>query len=324
MRGLTWDHPRGYEALAAAGDLITWDTQPLEGFEAHPLADLAERYDLLVIDHPHLGEAVSTDCLVPLDSLFSAEELAAWGAGSIGATMRSYHYAGRQWAVPLDAAAQVCARRPDLLPSPPSTWDEVLAVREPVALSLAGPHAFLTLCSLSVALGGSEAALDVMATLHARAPVGTDTLNPIGLLERAASTTDIALIPLVFGYVNYAPAVRFSDAPGLGSTLGGTGLAITRRCAVTPELLDHVRWLMREDTQCGFIPAHAGQPSARRAWETPGFYADTARTLDAAWVRPRHPGFIPFQARASALVRDALDGVISHRTCLAELSEVLP
>ena len=44
-RGLTWDHPRGYTALAAASaglsdDTLEWDRHPLEGFEAHPIADL--------------------------------------------------------------------------------------------------------------------------------------------------------------------------------------------------------------------------------------------------------------------------------------------
>jgi len=43
--GLTWDHPRGYNALAAAaeasGGLLHWDKQPLEGFESHPIGELA-------------------------------------------------------------------------------------------------------------------------------------------------------------------------------------------------------------------------------------------------------------------------------------------
>jgi len=76
-RGLTWDHPRGYNALAAAARLdeepvglaISWDRQPLEGFESHPIADLCARYDLVVLDHPHIGEAVSAACLVPLEDV---------------------------------------------------------------------------------------------------------------------------------------------------------------------------------------------------------------------------------------------------------------
>jgi multiple sugar transport system substrate-binding protein len=56
LRGLTWDHPRGYvvlDALAADGDsVVRWDRQPLEGFESRPLRTLADGYDLVVIDHP--------------------------------------------------------------------------------------------------------------------------------------------------------------------------------------------------------------------------------------------------------------------------------
>lgn len=46
LRALTWNHPRGYNALAAAaarpelaesGLAIAWDKQPLEGFESHPI-----------------------------------------------------------------------------------------------------------------------------------------------------------------------------------------------------------------------------------------------------------------------------------------------
>ena len=61
FRGLTWDHPRGYDALAEAArrvnagrsaPLITWDRQPLEGFESAPITDLTARYDLVVLDTP--------------------------------------------------------------------------------------------------------------------------------------------------------------------------------------------------------------------------------------------------------------------------------
>ena len=122
--GLTWDHPRGYRALEAAAVADTamslrWDRQSLEGFEAHPIADLAQRYDLIVLDHPHLGDAVAAECLVPLESLFGSEEIAAWAAASVGRSFASYHYAGKYWALPLDAATQVVAYRPELLQGDP-------------------------------------------------------------------------------------------------------------------------------------------------------------------------------------------------------------
>ncbi|WP_188189931.1 hypothetical protein [Nonomuraea sp. SYSU D8015] len=122
MRGLTWDHPRGYAPLDELtrldlaggnpyGDVpepIEWDRQPLEGFESEPIAKLCETYDVLVIDHPGLGAAV--DALVPMEELFEPDELAAFQAGSVGRTWESYHLGGRQWALPLD--------RPPRSPSP--------------------------------------------------------------------------------------------------------------------------------------------------------------------------------------------------------------
>jgi multiple sugar transport system substrate-binding protein len=37
------------------------------------------------------------------------------------------------------------------------------------------------------------------------------------------------------------------------------------------------------------------------------FYRNTAETLEAAYVRPRHSAYIAFQSTASALLREALD-----------------
>ena len=93
VKALTWDHPRGYNALAAAskrpelaevGLDINWDKQPLEGFESHPIADLCARYDLVVLDHPHVGEAIAGDCLLSLEDVFGAETIAELGKASIG------------------------------------------------------------------------------------------------------------------------------------------------------------------------------------------------------------------------------------------------
>ncbi len=344
--GLTWDHPRGFNALATAAreiapaGLIGWDKQPLEGFESHPIGDLAARYDVLVLDHPHIGEAVALDCLRPLEDVFTTNEIAAWGAASVGLTLASYKWEGRHWALPLDVATQVMAYRPDLIESSPCSWTDVLALsqRQPVAVSIAGPHAALCFQSLCVAFGeapGGEnfvdnavaaESLDILKRLFKRAPVGTGELNPIGLLSALATGDSIACVPLVYGYVNYARPDRgvhrvgFADAPtgphgARGSVLGGTGLALTKRAQHDAALLDHLRWLMSPDAQCGFIPAHDGQPSTRRAWTDPAvnaaaddFYHATLATTEDAYLRPRHAGAIAFQTEASRLVRACLDG----------------
>ncbi|WP_076068535.1 ABC transporter substrate-binding protein [Sphingomonas montana] len=336
-RGLTWDHPRGYAALTAAGgDLVAWDRHPLEGFESRPIAEQAALYDLVVIDHPHVGEAVAAKCLVPLEDVFPADELTLLGRAAIGPSFASYRYAGRHWALPLDAATQVLAYRPDLAGPPPATWDAVIALadRAPVALSLAGPHAALSFQSICGALSaGSDRPGDrfvdpdvgreayaIMARLTGDATRRSIDRNPIAMLEAMAAGDGPALCPLIYGYVNYAAAgtVRFADAPTgpdgrIGSTLGGTGIAVSRRAAVTPELIDHLRWLMSDAAQRGFIPDHAGQPSLRSAWTDDrvdaaanGFYSATRATITAALVRPRHDGAIVFQTAASGLLRTAL------------------
>ena len=355
--GLTWDHPCGFNALAAAEreiaprSLLHWEKQPLEGFESHPIGDLAARNDLLVLDHPHVGEAVALDCLLPLDRFFPAEEIEGWAAASIGATMESYRWQGLHWALPLDVAAQVTAWQSDLAGDPPRTLDDVLRLSEsvPIARSIAGPHAILSFFSIHIALGSEPGGddlmddgigaedLDLLARLHRRAPSGTGWLNPIGLLNAMATTDAIACVPLVYGYVNYATppagnrAIVFVNAPtgpggSRGSVLGGTGLTLTKRALPGPALFNHLRWLMSPEAQIGFIPRHDGQPSARLAWSDPavnarsaGFFRATLATTEAAWVWPRHDGTVAFQTEASALIRRCLDGEASAPDTLSVL-----
>lgn len=339
-RGLTWDHPRGYNALAAAaaraeGLALNWDKHPLEGFESHPIGDLCARYDLVVLDHPHVGEAVAADCLVPVEALFGAEEIAAWRAAIAGPSLASYHYAGNHWALPLDAATQVMAYRRETVALPPLEWAQLpgFATEHAVALSLSGPHAILSFQSICGAFGFEPAtprdgfmdraigreAFALMAALTGETTRRARDLNPIAMLGAIERGEGIDLCPLIYGYVNYATrGVGFADAPAgpegrIGSTLGGTGIGVSKRCQVTPELLDHLRWLMSEPVQRGFIPQHDGQPALRSAWQdeavnaaTGGFFAATLATVEAALLRPRHDGAIAFQTAASARLRTAL------------------
>ena len=58
LRGMTWNHPRGYDPLAACarvwrertGVEILWDKRSLQDFETYPVEELARRYDLIIID----------------------------------------------------------------------------------------------------------------------------------------------------------------------------------------------------------------------------------------------------------------------------------
>ena len=119
LRGITWDDPRGWGPLQQVGRAfagtpagrevsVEWDIQPLEGFESAPLPELASRYDLINMDHPHVGEAVAAGCLLPIDGV--AEEY-------VGPSRASYVLHGALWAVPVDAACQVSASHPGASPS---------------------------------------------------------------------------------------------------------------------------------------------------------------------------------------------------------------
>jgi multiple sugar transport system substrate-binding protein len=246
LRGLTWDHPRGYRVLdalaATAGpsEEVHWQRQPLEGFESRPLRTLAGDFDLLVIDHPGLGEAIRDGSLQPLDGLLSAAELAGWREATVGASFDSYRLGGRQWALPLDAAAQISVCRPDLLDERPASWADACRVagEHRSALCLGGPHALLMFAAICVAAGtppgtvpsapaaaagepattprepaappiefvpaeAGLAALDIMARLLAHADRDISQRNPIGVLDAMTETGGPAYCPLVYGYVTY-------------------------------------------------------------------------------------------------------------------------
>lgn len=359
-RGLTWDHPRGRHALEAAAALATdaggeplieWDVHSLEGFESAPIGELAERYDVIVLDHPHLGDALAAGVLRPIDDLFQSAFLDGIRGGTVGPSAASYTVDGRLWALPLDAATQVAVRDPERLDASPATWAEVRALAEdgvPVALSLAGPHALLTLMSVCVAFGRepatapgdglldvdtATAAVELLAEIAGHAPAGSADLNPIGLLERMRRDRDLAYLPLVYGYVTYAAggrALRFDDAPAAvdggrpGSTIGGTGIAFTTRAIPDRALLAHLAHLLDPTVQVGFIPAHDGQPSLRSAWTDDAvnaasgdFYRGTLATIEQSWVRPRVAGYTAFQSEASAVLRAAILGDASRSAAAA-------
>ena len=349
LRGLTWDHPRAYRPLQAFAahrpDLaVSWDRQSLAGFEARPIATLAQRYDLMIIDHPGLGAALAAHALQPLDQLVPAGQLAEWQAGSAGPTWASYTMPsttglGRQWAVPIDAATQVSVFRPDLLDAVPRDWAGVpaLARGHRTALCLGGPHAFLTLLAMCAPAGPGDllnppdavAALGILQAVWAAADQDISQGDPIAVHEALAAGT-VAYCPLAYGYASYARpaagrhALAWADAPTFGSArpgsvLGGTGLAVSAPRRPDPaEVRGFLTAFLAPDVQAGLVPAHGGQPAQAAAWDSAavdqawgGYYRAVRRSLDAAWVRPRADGWIALQDQASALVRAAISGQAS-------------
>jgi multiple sugar transport system substrate-binding protein len=376
LSGLTWDHPRGYRVLdALAGALepdvsVHWQRQPLEGFESRPLRTLADDFDLLVVDHPGLGEAIRDGALLPLDEVFAEQELAAWRTASVGASYDSYVLGGRPWALPLDAAAQVAVARPDLMEARPASWEQACqaARTHPTTLCLGGPHALLMFSAICVAAGAGPAgddaaagdhelagdhgpfvteaagtaALEIMSDLMAHADRELSQHNPIGVLDAMAAVGGPAYCPLVYGYVTYqrplggepgSSRLAAFDAPagpgGIGSVLGGTGVAITRSAAELGAAAALIRILLSDEVQIGLYAELGGQSSARQAWQHPGadaagggFYRATLATVEHAWVRPRFAGFPEFQTAASALLREGLLAGQPHARLVRQVNEL--
>jgi multiple sugar transport system substrate-binding protein len=349
LRGMTWDHPRGYDPLVACSALykerngveITWEKRSLQDFESFPVEELARCYDLIVIDHPHAGQVAREGCLYPLDqSGFSAERRAML-AGSVGLSYHSYVFDGRLWALPLDAATQVQAWRPDLLGSAPETWGEVIALARAgkVVLPLRAPHSLMCVMTLAANLGWrpgghdedfmpravGEAVIGQLAELAGHLDERCFSLDPIAALDLMAGSDDLACCPLVYGYVSYAHAgfrthrLAFADIPCLGSSgplgsvLGGTGLAVSARSAQHDTALEFAYWVTSGDVQRGPYAAAGGQPGHGAAWldaavdqDANGFYSRTRATLEGAMLRPRHDGYMAFQDKAARLVTDGL------------------
>jgi len=346
---MTWDHPRGYDPLVACSALykesngveITWEKRSLQDFESFPVEELARRYDLIVIDHPHAGQVAREGCLHPLDQAGFAAERRAMLANSVGLSYHSYVFDGRLWALPLDAATQVQAWRPDFLDKAPEAWGEIMALARAgkVVLPLRAPHSLMCLMTLAANLGwqpGSsdedfmpqavgEAVIEQLAELADHLDKRCFSLDPIAALDMMADRDDLVCCPLVYGYVSYAHAgfrahrLAFADIPcmgssgPLGSVLGGTGLAVSAKSGQRDAALNFAYWVTSGAVQRGPYAAAGGQPGHGTAWLDPGvdqaangFYSRTRATLEGAMLRPRHDGYMAFQDEAARLIGEGL------------------
>lgn len=364
---MTWDHPRGYDPLAACAALwrertgveIDWDRRSLQDFEDYPVDRLAEAYDLIVIDHPHVGQVAQSGCLEALDGdPARADALAALAAGSVGGSFESYQWGGRQWALPIDAAAQVQAFRPDLAPAPLRTWDEVMdwARAGRVLCPLRPPHSLMSLYTLCGQLGASPGptaaglfdpavgaqAYARLAGLAALIEPACFDMDPIAVSERLARPSSPAVFaPLIYGYVSYAvPGFRparlaFADIPEVegrgpvGSALGGTGVAVSARSRAREAACDFAFWVAGAEVQAGLYARSGGQPAHARAWgdeavnaAAPDFYRATRPTMDRAWVRPRRDGYMRFQGAASERLNAGLRAGETGEAVIADLNRM--
>jgi multiple sugar transport system substrate-binding protein len=371
LRGMTWKHDRGLAPLlATAGRFkeehpevtIGWESRSLQEFGESSVRAFAERCDLLVIDHPFMGEVAREKCFLALDEYFSSTQLEELKSDSLGRSYLSYCFEGHQWALPIDAAAQVAGYRSDLLESNglrlPQTWEEVMELanfrRGFVTAALFPLDALICFFTVCANLGEppfstadkvvgkdiGQQALERLALLSEHSVQDALSLNPIAIWERMSSSDEIAYCPLAFGYSNYARRgyrsrlVSFSSIPStglgpIGATLGGTGIAISQKCEHRDAALEYVFWLASRECQRTLYVESGGQPASRTAWTDPyanelsnGYFAATLPVLEKAWLRPRFDGFERFQVAATEPVREFLTGKRSASEALEKLNEL--
>lgn len=361
LRGLAWDHRRCWGPLDAsvapyqaahAGVSIAWDRRSLYEFGEGRIEDVLRDYDLVIFDHPFIGDIARDRLMVPFDSHLLASERARFEADSVGGSWRSYQAEGRQWALPIDAAAQVASCRPDLLAryadAMPRSHDAVVALGR----RLRGDGKWLGLpyvptdamCLVLTHAAGAgdpigadgrflpaDAVARIVGELRALAELAhpaSSTWNPIRCYDHMIAHDDVVYVPYAFGYVNYSsrdasPRLAFGNIPARdarGSLLGGAGIGVSAFSRHRDAAIDYALFLCSAEYQRGDYVRFGGQPGSLAAWRddgvnaaTRGFFADTLATLANSYLRPTHPGFIGFFRDLTHPAAEAIAGRLSAR-----------
>ena len=241
ITGIAWDHRRCWGPLDASiepyrrltGEDVRWDRRSLYSFGEGNLGKFAEDYDLVIYDHPFVGDARKRGWLLDLNAFLTPEQKAHFASDEVGASWRSYAYGGGVWGLPIDTAAQTAAWRGDLIDRHnldiPKSLDELPAFADRAAafgLSIGWPSVptdlMCTLVSIAASDGfnpghGGEGFLSVAAIESATRQLKqlarithpkSREWNPIRCLDHMAANDDVAYVPYLFNYVNYSSGIR--------------------------------------------------------------------------------------------------------------------
>ncbi|WP_029285808.1 ABC transporter substrate-binding protein [Pedobacter sp. R20-19] len=370
LRGITWNHSRGLLPMVATAQRfselypnvqITWEKRSLQQFADFSIQELAERFDLLVIDHPWAGFAAKTNSIVPLDFYLSDDYLKDQERNSVGQSYESYFYDEHLWALPIDAATPVAASRPDLFTEKdlqlPQSFEELLVLADSGLVAFAGIPIdvlmnFYTLCcSLGedpcqndhevISTKTGVEALKMYRELASKIDPANFNRNPIQVYEAMTLTDEIAYCPFAYGYSNYSrtgyarKVLHFHDMisldwqTNLRSTLGGTGLAISSKCEEIDIAAKYVEFVGSPVCQSTLFFESGGQPGHLAAWkndevnrQSKNYFLNTLPALQRAFLRPRYHGSMYFQDHAGDVVRNYLMNGGEEKQVLSDLNEL--
>jgi multiple sugar transport system substrate-binding protein len=312
LKGIGWDHPRCMEPLYASisaykkpNITIEWSARSLYAFGEGRLAELIDNYDLIIFDHPYVGEISKNGTFLNLRDFLSDTQINQFSADSSGPSWQSYQFDGGIWGLPIDAATQVSAYRDDLLAQndviAPSRLDDVFELASLlkkrdlwIAIPLNTVDSFCALLTLTAHMGSPlnqqqplffdipilKEALKTIRMLADIAHPDSTFWNPITCFNHMRETNEIAYVPYAFGYTNYSRdehknRISFCDIPAIGeqgptgALLGGAGIGISKNCENPEMAMEYATFLCSSEFQSGDYFNAGGQPASLAAWELP-------------------------------------------------------
>lgn len=355
LSGITWNHSRGIVPLQAASQRfselnpdveIRWDKRSLQQFADYPIEELTKKYDLLIIDHPWVGTAASTKCVLALNEYLPEEYLSILAENSVGPSHETYNYDGSQWALAIDAASPVASYRGDLFEknneAVPETWEQLLQLAKngKVAVPAIPIDLLMNFYTFCIAQDGGvftnqdavtdvdtgTKALQTMRDLYASVDKKMFSANPIAVAEMMTATNDYWYCPFAYGYSNYsrkgyanniltyADVLKFNGSK-LITTLGGTGLSVSAFSNHKNEALNFAQLVCSPAYQATEYIYNGGQPGYSFGWHndlnntlTHNYFKNTITVIQQSFVRPRYHGYLHFQDEAGNFVQEYLMG----------------
>ena len=319
---------------------------------------MAYDYDLMVIDHPHVGEASRKNLIYELNKNEKyKEQLNVLEINSVGLSHQSYNFNNNQYALAIDAAAPVSAYRKDLIDNPPRTFENTIKLAEKnrviwpikpvdsiscfnsIAANLDNPINSIHQNFINSNL--AKNILVMMKKLSELVPRDCLLMNPINVLDIMSESDEFYFCPQLYGYSNYSrkgfgkSLVNFGNMISFnedennckGSQIGGTGLAISKSTKYLDIALDYSFWVASENCQSDQFYYSGGQPGHLKAWKNnkinndcENFFSNTLTTLQKSWLRPRYDGYMYFQDKGGTIINAYLKDEFDLDTTFNNLS----